>query len=183
LAESADRDQEAIRVGKDPKADLPAGYALSPQTAYIMTHLLKQVITSGTGRRAAAINRPAAGKTGTTNDNHDAWFIGFTPTLVAGIWLGFDDAGSTLGLSEEGGHAASPVWLSFMQKALDETPITDFKVPEGVVFAQIDPKTGKLATAKTKDAVFEVFREGTEPKETTEEAATKKSSQQFYLQE
>lgn len=183
LADDADVDQEAVQIGKDVKAGLPAGYAVSPQTAYIMTHLLKQVITSGTGRRAAAINRPAAGKTGTTNENHDAWFIGYTPFLVAGIWVGFDDASATLGVQEEGGRAASPIWLSFMQKALEETPITDFKVPEGLVFAQIDPKTGKLATAKTKDAVFEVFREGTEPKETTEEAESRKSSQQFFLQE
>jgi len=179
---SEELEKQATEIGKDVKAELPSGYALSPQTAFIMTHLLKQVISSGTGRRAAAINRPAAGKTGTTNENHDAWFVGYTPALVAAVWLGFDEA-SPLGVSEEGGRAATPIWLAFMQEALAKTPSTDFQVPEGVIFVQIDPKSGKLATAKTKNPVFEVFREGTQPKETSEEAEKKKSSQQFFLQE
>jgi penicillin-binding protein 1A len=183
VSSEASREAEAVRIGKDPAAELPEGYALSPQTSFIMTHLLKQVITSGTGRRAAAINRPAAGKTGTTNDNRDAWFVGFTPTLVTGVWLGSDDSAVTLGVGEEGGRAASPIWLAFMEKALEGTPPSDFKVPEGVVFVQIDPRNGLVATAQTKNAVFEVFREGSEPKETTDEEQAKKSSQQFFLQE
>ncbi len=178
----AEAHTKAIEVGKDPKAAPPEGYALSPQTAYIMTHLLKQVIQVGTGIRARAINRPAAGKTGTTNDNFDAWFVGFTPDLLAGVWVGFDEA-QTLGAREEGGRVASPVWLSFMQEALSHSPIVDFEVPDGLVFAQIDPKTGKLASERTERAVFEVFREGTEPSETSEEASAHKSPQQFFLQE
>lgn len=172
----------AMEVGKDVNAELPEGYVLSPQTAYIMTHLLKQVIRSGTGRRAAAVNRPAAGKTGTTNDNLDAWFIGYTPNLVAGVWVGFDEM-KTLGVREEGGRAASPIWLKFMQETLKDTPEKDFQIPEGLVFAQIDTKTGKLATERTQKAIFEVFREGTEPKETSEEAQSRKSPQQFFLQD
>ena len=78
---------------------------------------------------------------------------------------------------------ASPIWLAFMQEALKGESVLDFKVPDGILFAQIDPETGKLASGKTKGAVFEAFREGTEPKETTEEAKTRKSPQQFFLQE
>lgn len=175
-------DRTAIDTGKNPSAPLANGYVLSPQTSYLMTHLLKQVIRSGTGRRAAAINRPAAGKTGTTNDNHDVWFIGYTPNLVSGVWLGFDEA-ATLGPREAGGHAATPVWLEFMKEATKEMPQVDFPVPDGVIFAQIDSKTGTLATPKTKEPVFEAFREGSAPSETTEEVKKKKSPQDFFLQE
>jgi penicillin-binding protein 1A len=174
--------RQAMAVGKDPKAKLPDGYALSPQTAFLMTNLLKEVIHSGTGAKAAGINRPAAGKTGTTNDNFDAWFIGFTPDLVAGVWVGFDKP-TSLGVKEMGGALASPIWLSYMLQALKGTPPTDFTVPEGVIFAQIDPKNGKVATSKTKGAVFEAFREGTEPTETSEAAEQKKSQQNFFLNE
>jgi penicillin-binding protein 1A len=183
MALEQDGEQTAIQAGKDPKGALPKGYVLSPQTAYMMTHLLKQVITFGTGRKAAAINRPAAGKTGTTNDNHDAWFVGFTPTVVTGVWIGFDDSAETLGVQEEGGRVASPIWLAYMQKALQDVPISDFRIPEGLVEVKIDRKTGKLASAKTKNAAVEMFRDGTAPKETTEEAQSHKSSQEFFLQE
>ncbi|MFH1018344.1 MAG: PBP1A family penicillin-binding protein [Pseudomonadota bacterium] len=174
--------QEAVAVGKDPKAQLPDGYVLSPQTAFLMTHLLKEVIRVGTGARAAAINRPAAGKTGTTNENYDAWFLGFTPDLLAGVWVGFDQA-SSLGVREMGGASASPIWLAYMLEALKGKPVLDFSVPAGVVFAQIDPKTGKLATSKIRNPIFEAFREGTEPKETADEAQKKKSQQNFFLNE
>ncbi len=174
--------QDAVAAGKDPKASLPAGYVLSPQTAFLMTHLLKEVIRVGTGARAAAINRPAAGKTGTTNENYDAWFLGFTTDLVSGVWVGFDQA-SSLGVREMGGASASPIWLSYMQEALKGKPVVDFSVPDGVVFAQIDPQTGKLATSKTQGPIFEAFHEGTEPKETADEAQKKKSQQNFFLNE
>ena len=171
----------AIAAGK-AKSPLPDGYVISPQNAFVMTHLMKQVISSGTGRRASGINRPAAGKTGTTNDNFDAWFIGYTPTLVSGVWIGEDQA-ARLGVREVGGSAASPIWLSYMSDSLQETPVTDFEVPDGVVFAQIDAKTGKLATKNTQNPVFEAFYEGTQPQETTDEAEKKKTPQQFFLDE
>ena len=136
---------------------------ISKETAYLMTDLLKAVITEGTGWRIRAMKRPAAGKTGTTNDLKDAWFIGFTPDLVTGVWVGYDDA-KEMGKGETGSRAASPIWLQFMSESLKTRPVTDFKVPEGIVFAKIDAKTGLLAGRHSKNTVFQSFREGTEPK-------------------
>ena len=135
---------------------------LTPQTAYIMTNLLAGVIQDGTGQRAKALGRPAAGKTGTTNDLNDAWFIGFTPNLIAGSWMGYDDE-RPLGHMETGARAALPIWLKFMQKALEGTYVKDFQVPEGVVFTRIDHATGMPATPATEKAIFEAFKEGTAP--------------------
>lgn len=161
---------------------LPEDYVMSPQTAYIMTNLLKEVISSGTGQRALALKRPAAGKTGTTNDNYDAWFVGYTPNVVAAVWLGFDEV-QTLGVNEEGGKVATPIWLDFMQKTLDGKPVIDFQIPPGVVFASIDPKTGKLANDKTPHPVSEVFKEGTEPTEVTNNSNRPDTTTDFFLDE
>ncbi len=135
---------------------------LTPQTAYIMTNLLAGVIQDGTGQRAKALGRPAAGKTGTTNDLNDAWFIGFTPNLIAGSWMGYDDE-RPLGHMETGARAALPIWLKFMQKALEGTYVKDFQIPEGVMFTRIDRATGMPATPATEKAIFEAFKEGTAP--------------------
>ena len=161
---------------------LPDNYAISPQTSYIMTNLLKEVITSGTGARAASLNRPAAGKTGTTNDNFDAWFVGYTPNIVASVWLGFDEAQS-LGNNEEGGKAAVPIWLEFMQQTLDGKPVRDFPMPRGVVPVKIDPKTGKLANDNTQKPVVEIFKEGTEPTEASSNPSNSKKTMDFFLDE
>ncbi len=161
---------------------LPDKYVVSPQTSYIMTNLLKEVITSGTGHKASTLGRPAAGKTGTTNDNFDAWFVGFTPNLVAAVWFGFDEAQS-LGAHEEGGQVATPVWLEFMQQTLDGKPVIDFQVPSGLIFASIDTKTGKLSNDKTLHTVTEVFKEGTEPKEVTTNSDRPNSATDFFLDE
>ena len=161
---------------------LPDGYVITPQTSYIMTNLLKEVITSGTGSRAAALKRPAAGKTGTTNDNYDAWFVGFTPNMVSAVWLGFDEAQS-MGAHEEGGKASVPIWLEFMQQTLDGKPVLDFPIPDGLVSVSIDPKTGKLANDKTPKAVVEVFKKGTEPTEITNNSGNVKHSADFFLDE
>ena len=135
---------------------------ISPQTAYIMTNLLQGVIEEGTGQRAKSLGRPAAGKTGTTNNLNDAWFIGFTPDIIAGAWIGYDDE-RPLGHMETGARAALPIWLKFMQKSIAETPIKNFQTPEGVVFAKIDKLTGMPATNATERVLFEVFKEGTAP--------------------
>lgn len=137
---------------------------ISPETAYIMTSLLEGVIKNGTGWRARALARPAAGKTGTTDEYRDAWFIGYTPYLVAGVWVGFDDY-RTLGKLETGSRAALPIWLRFMKAAHRGRPVRDFPVPEGVVFRRIDPKTGTLIPPWEGRGIFEVFKKGTEPKE------------------
>jgi penicillin-binding protein 1A len=143
---------------------------LEKDTAYIMTHLLQEVVKYGTGWRARAIRRPAAGKTGTTNKLQDAWFIGFTPEYVSGVWVGFDED-RTLGKFETGSRAASPIWVDFTTEILKDRPVNVFTVPENVVFAKIDPKTGLLAKPEDGNAVFEAFKEGTAPTETTEESA------------
>lgn len=161
---------------------LPENYAITPQTAYIMTNLLKEVITSGTGSRAAALNRPAAGKTGTTNDNYDAWFVGYTPNIVSAVWLGFDEA-QTMGSHEEGGKAAVPIWLEFMQQTLNGKPVRDFPMPRGVVPVKIDAKTGKLANEKTEKAVVEIFKEGTQPTEFSSNPSNSKKAADFFLDE
>ena len=143
---------------------------LEKDTAYIMTHLLQEVVKYGTGWRARALKRPAAGKTGTTNKLQDAWFIGFTPEYVSGVWVGFDDD-RTLGKYETGSRAASPIWVDFTTAILKDKPVNVFTVPENVVFAKIDPKTGLLAKPEDGNAVFEAFKEGTAPTETTEKSA------------
>jgi penicillin-binding protein 1A len=153
---------------------------ISPQTAYLITHLLKGVVLEGTGARARSLNRPVAGKTGTTNGYFDAWFVGFTPHISTGVWVGYDDQRS-LGRLETGNSAALPAWVDYMTAAVDSYPPTDFNVPPGIVFANIDSETGKLATAKSKKAVREAFREGTEPTETTNE--TPQSEEKNFFKE
>jgi penicillin-binding protein 1A len=136
--------------------------ALSPETAYLITSVLKSVIDRGTGHRARVLARPAAGKTGTTNDQMDAWFIGFTPELVAGAWVGFDEK-RTLGKEETGGRAAVPIWLEFMQGATEDQPVNDFPIPDGIVFVNIDTKTGLRAAPGDDNLMLECFRRGSEP--------------------
>ncbi|MFO7601367.1 MAG: penicillin-binding transpeptidase domain-containing protein, partial [Candidatus Desulfacyla sp.] len=136
--------------------------AISKETSFVMTDLLRAVITEGTGWRIRALKRPAAGKTGTTNDLRDAWFLGYTPDLVAGVWVGYDDS-REMGDGETGSRAASPIWLDFMSGALEGKPVRDFDVPDGVVFAKIDTETGLLAGRHSRNTVFQSFIEGTQP--------------------
>ena len=133
-------------------------------TAYLMTHLLEGVVKHGTGWRAKALNRPVAGKTGTTNNLFDAWFMGYTPQYITGTWVGFDDE-APLGKSETGSRAASPIWLGFMKRVLEDKPPKIFEVPEGIVFTKIDAETGLLPIPESKETVFVSFKEGTEPTE------------------
>lgn len=135
--------------------------AVSPQAAYLVTSLLKGVVERGTAARAKSLGltHPAAGKTGTTDGFRDAWFIGYTPELVVGVWVGFDD-GREVKLS--GAQAALPIWTDFMKDVLPaDSP--DFLVPSGIVTKAIDPQTGQLATSRCPESVSEVFIEGTEP--------------------
>ena len=147
----------------DPDA-LPEGYGLDPVSAYLMTDLLKAVVQEGTGWRVRALKRPMAGKTGTTNDLHDAWFLGYSPRTVAGVWVGFDTA-RNLGKNETGSRTASPIFVDFMREALAEEPRDEFRIPDGVEFARIDKKTGLRAPPGAESAVFQPFRTGTAPLE------------------
>jgi penicillin-binding protein 1A len=152
---------------------------IEQNTAYIMTSLLESVVKRGTGRRVAALNRPVAGKTGTTNNLHDAWFVGYTPRYITGTWVGFDD-GNSLGKGETGSRAASPIWIGFMQRLLADKPVRVFQVPEGVVFSKIDAETGLLPIPESKKTIFECFKEGTVPTEYTKKPDAMTEPEEFY---
>jgi penicillin-binding protein 1A len=139
---------------------------IDKSTAYIMTNLMEEVVQSGTATRIKALGRPSAGKTGTTNNLHDAWYMGYTPRYVTGVWVGNDQERS-LGRGETGSRAASPIWLGFMQEILKGKPVRVFQVPEGVVFAKIDATTGLLPIPESEETRFECFKEGTVPAEHT----------------
>lgn len=128
------------------QSDHQTKQVMSEEAAYIMSNLMQSVVQDGTARRAKALGRPVAGKTGTTNNNTNAWFVGFSPELVAGVYVGFDEPRG-LGRGEYGGKAALPIWLSFMKKALDGVPVRDFKRPDTVIERPIDERTGLLVTA------------------------------------
>jgi penicillin-binding protein 1A len=136
-------------------------------TAFMVNSLLESVVKSGTGQRVRALNRPVAGKTGTTNNLYDAWFVGYTPDMITGVWVGFDEEGS-LGRGETGSRAASPIWLGFMQRAMADRPVKVFEVPEGIVFSRIDAETGLLPIPESKETIFECFKDGTVPTEYTQ---------------
>jgi penicillin-binding protein 1A len=129
---------------------------LDERSAYITVHLLHEVARVGTGAQAAKLGKPAAGKTGTTNDSFDTWFMGFTRGLVAGVWLGFDQNEMPLGRAETGGRAALPIWLEYMQAALGARPQPEFIAPDGIVVVNMDPRTGKLAEAGGVPAPFKI---------------------------
>lgn len=124
--------------------------------AFMAAYIMQDVVESGTGRVVKSIGRPVAGKTGTTDDMRDAWFMGFTPSLVTGVWVGFDKE-RTLGKQEVGGRAAAPIWLYFMEKALRGTPAEVFPVPEGIIFTKVERATGQPAKAASQTAISECF--------------------------
>lgn len=135
---------------------------ISPETSFVITSLMQSVVSSGTGHRASVLGRPVAGKTGTTNDSKDAWFVGYIPQLVTGVWVGYDQERS-LGAGGSGGQASAPIWAEFMQKAVIGLPAENFEVPESVSFVRINPKTGRLAKEGTPGSTMESFIRGTEP--------------------
>ena len=143
-----------------PKESPTDEQAISPQTAFLITYLLEGVVQHGTGWRARSLGRPVAAKTGTTDQFMDAWFIGYTPDLITGVWVGFDEE-KPLGENETGARAASPIWVTFMSKILKDKPIRDFVPPEGVEFMKIDPQTGHVSSGR--EGILECFREGTGP--------------------
>ncbi len=152
---------------------------ISPQTAYLMTNLMRGVVEHGTGFKAHVIGKPIAGKTGTTNDFKDAWFTGFSPELTCGVWVGFDDFSKTLGKGETGAKAALPIWIDFMSFALKDRPALEFPVPAGIEFAKIDATTGLLAAPCSEKTVFEAFKAGTAPTQTSSCSATDLSQDPF----
>jgi penicillin-binding protein 1A len=155
--------------------------ALRADTAYIVLSLMRSVIEEGTARSVAAkLQRPASGKTGTSNREKDAWFVGFTPELLAAVWVGFDD-GRSLGHGEAGARSAAPIWADFMSKALAGQPVRDFVQPPGVVVVQIDPATG-LLPAPGAEGHDEVFLDGTAPTEAAAAPGEEASPDQMLLE-
>jgi penicillin-binding protein 1A len=137
---------------------------IRPQVAYLLDDMMVDVIKHGTGYAARVLNRDdIAGKTGTTNDQHDAWFNGFNGGLVTTVWTGFDQDRS-LGSGEQGAHVSLPIWIYYMHEALEGTPRHLWPVPDGIVSARISPETGLLASADDPNAIMEKFIEGNLPK-------------------
>ena len=159
------QEKEVAPEGKEKDGDVPPLFGrpvLDPATAYQITNLLKGVIKHGTGRKARKLNRPLAGKTGTTNDLRDAWFLGFSPSLVTAVWVGMDDY-STLGYRETGSRTALPIWIDYMGQALKDIPATDFSVPKGIILEEIDAEKGEPISDKTRLRVMEAFKPGQKP--------------------
>ncbi|NCW20512.1 MAG: penicillin-binding protein 1A [Gammaproteobacteria bacterium] len=162
-AQNADAEEagEAEALPLPTSCKLPATQVaprvISSQNAWLITDMLRDVITRGTGRRALALGRSdVAGKTGTTNEARDTWFNGYNPTLVASVWVGFDQL-RPLGEGEEGSRTAVPIWTDFMAKALKGVPDRPWPVPGGLVQVRISPVTGEIASADDPDAIFETF--------------------------
>ena len=151
--------------------------AISKETAYLITNMMEDVVQKGTGQAAKVLGRPIAGKTGTTNEFINAWFIGGTPNLVTGVFVGFDDRRS-LGETESGAHAALPIWIGFMKEALKQMPVIPFAIPEGITFVKVDPATGLLnAEQEDQPGNVEIFAKGSEP---TQAAQRRLDPTDFY---
>ena len=168
-------------VGNEQIAAPELQHSIRPETAYVTVSLMRSVVEAGTSRSAAPkLKRPAAGKTGTTDEDRDAWFVGFTPELLAGVWVGFDER-RVLGRGEEGARAALPIWTEFMTKALVGVPVSDFAQPPGVVVARIDPATG-LLPAPGGNGIEEFFLDGTAPTESAAAPGEEATPDQMLLE-
>lgn len=148
----------AVPRGGETKQVMPA------EEAYLVTSLMRSVVERGTAQRAKRIGRALVGKTGTTNQAKDTWFVGYSPEVVSGVWVGFDDALS-LGNNETGANTALPAWVEFMKSALAGRPATEFARPPGIQVERIDPLTGLLALEDQSDSIEEEFLPGTAPTE------------------
>lgn len=153
---------EAWNGGEPPQLEEVGEQVLDPIVAYQVTHMLEGVVERGTGRRARRVGKPLAGKTGTTDEYRDAVFMGYSPDLVVGVRVGFDDNRS-LGEGEAGGSVAAPIFTEFMEKALADDPAIPFRIPPGVRLVKIDARTGELPGPDTAVIIDEAFRPGTEP--------------------
>ncbi len=153
-------DPEAAAAVSRPR---PASRVISEQNAYLVRSMMMDVIRRGTGKKAMVLKRKdLAGKTGTTNEQRDAWFSGYDDDIVTSVWVGFDNH-DPLGRYEVGGRAALPIWIDYMRVALEDIPDKVPEIPDGIVQARIDPKNGLLARLENKDAIMEVFKVGTLP--------------------
>jgi penicillin-binding protein 1A len=131
---------------------------MSEESAYLISNILRSVVREGTATAVRSVGAPAGGKTGTTNDFLDAWFIGFTPGVACGVWIG-KDREEPLGKNETGSRAAAPIWLDYMKNVVKSSPQKPFIPPSNIVFMRIDKKTGALALPDNPDSTFESFRQ------------------------
>lgn len=158
-------------------ATYDADQVIRPADAYLMCDMLQAVVREGTGTALAKYGRTFAGKTGTTNEYSDAWFVGFSPEITTGVWVGNDD-NRVLGYGETGGTTALPIWGEYMSAAVAPFPNREFKAPAEIEFRRVDKVSGLLADASARDAYFQPFRAGTAPERTfTEETVEKKTRQ------
>ena len=174
-APSAEAEAESEAVADtgtgSPGSERRAPRVLEARNAWLMYSLMRDVIRRGTGRKARVLERDdIAGKTGTTNDQYDAWFSGFSPDLVATAWIGFDEF-RPLGKRETGASAALPMWIAYMKEALGGVRQREVQPPEGIVTVRIDPETGELADASHEGAVFESFRKERVPTQVAKPAS------------
>ncbi|MEO9530820.1 MAG: penicillin-binding transpeptidase domain-containing protein, partial [Roseibium sp.] len=133
-----------------------------PMTAYQITSMMEGVVQRGTATRVRAVGRPVAGKTGTTNDEKDAWFMGYTPDLAVGVFVGFDTP-KPMGRGATGGQVASPIFTDFVKKALADKPPVEFRVPKGLQLIPINRRTGLRTAAGSPGAILEAFKPGMAP--------------------
>ena len=159
-----DRDGNLLEENRGEPTDV-----IRADTAFVMTNLLKGVLIRGTALRAASLAAqwPLAGKTGTVDDNTDAWFVGFDPDITVGVWIGNDDKRKSLGAAEQGSLAALPIWMEFMKAYIDSRPDKDdppgFAAPGNIVFLSVDKTTGSVLPTDTPDGITEGFISGTQP--------------------
>lgn len=176
--------------GDDPSKDKPPvngffyenpNQLISPQTAYLVTNMLQGVATEpdGTGGRAAALGRPVAGKTGTTNGYYDAWFLGYTPQMATSVWVGLDTE-KTLGKGQTGGDSALPIWLPYMQYVHESLPVKEFEIPPNISFFMVDKDTGKPLSS---GGIMLPFVNGTEPSATARTYEEKQVEEKDFLRE
>jgi penicillin-binding protein 1A len=185
-------EEEAIEIAEAPpslsedtgEAEQPADpdQLIPPEDAYLMADMLRAVVLEGTGWRLKQLGRPLGGKTGTTNDQADAWFIGFSPSIVTGVWVGHDES-RVLGFGETGSRAAAPIWVDYMRVALAKSPYRDFSAPDSIVFTRIDKQTGLLAASGSADTLFQPFIAGTEPTETADTRRTTEDARRDLRQD
>jgi len=149
-------------VLEDHTRPAPGPQRLTPEVAYVVTDLMKGVVEVGTAKKAHELGRPAAGKTGTSTNYRDAWFYGFTPELLCGVWVGRDDF-KPVGHDVTGGQVAVPIWLAYMREALRDVPVRDFQPPPGVLFVRADPETGVPAPPTNPKSRLIPFKRGTLP--------------------
>ena len=155
------RDAE-LMAGAAPEIPDTRERVADPRSAYQIVSMLQGVVERGTGRRIRAVGKPLAGKTGTTNESFDAWFIGFSPDLAVGVFVGFDKP-RTLGKGETGSSVAAPIFRDFMTEALKEKPAIPFRIPSGIRLVRVNASSGALARPGDQKVILEAFKPGTEP--------------------